>query len=491
MAAEILRKMKAILLIAMLATAEVRKVQEDILINMRQTQQAEAMSPCLNFQQQLEMVAKHMEAMMANSNFQRQTKQAAEQLKIAMTDPNVQQQVKHLTEQIEVMMSDPSFQEQAKHLSEQLEATMGKPREEQVKQVVELMEAATANPRFEQQAKRVANQIEAIVASGLFSQTLREQAKSIAEHMETMMAAYDQVVDGPEHAKLSEQMQAILLRNDPLGKLLDRAADAPSPSHRINLDGTTLGKTSHLSSTISRVPRGGIKPAIHSSILRTPPTVGSKSLLLRMPSQRSVAVKDSTSGDDYSTFVEEKKKAGMALARNSRFSWWVQVILSVISAVMVAFAGVMSNIKDIAGPGLLLSASGLGLSVVGILRAWMYTRFGRALVKELPEAPKRGIIIQALRRGVGLHMLGMLLTLLSAQTLTGSLLAQSLMAFNPYAAGVGATNAFASSPITPLDVFALQANTNILLSHFAGLAFTTWVLFNDVWKPNPNQKSGT
>ena len=49
---------------------------------------------------------------------------------------------------------------------------------------------------------------------------------------------------------------------------------------------------------------------------------------------------------------------------------------------------------------------------------------------------------------------------------------QTTVAANPFLAG--ASPSF--NPVMALDVFLVQATTNVLLSHFAGMAFTLFLL---------------
>jgi hypothetical protein len=68
----------------------------------------------------------------------------------------------------------------------------------------------------------------------------------------------------------------------------------------------------------------------------------------------------------------------------------------------------------------------------------------------------------------------MLLTLLGAEATVGALLAKALS--QPQGATVFGAPGNVSQFVQPLDIFIIQANTNILLAHFVGLVFTLWVL---------------
>jgi len=56
----------------------------------------------------------------------------------------------------------------------------------------------------------------------------------------------------------------------------------------------------------------------------------------------------------------------------------------------------------------------------------------------------------------------------------GSLLAKALS--QPQGAAVFGPPGNVSQYVQPLDIFVIQANTNILLAHFVGLVFTLWIM---------------
>lgn len=78
---------------------------------------------------------------------------------------------------------------------------------------------------------------------------------------------------------------------------------------------------------------------------------------------------------------------------------------------------------------------------------------------------RRAIVI-----GTTLNLLGMLVTLIGAQQIIGTLAAKilTMQGISPFqasfASGVGTTQS-----VQPLDVLIVQANTNTLLSHFLSL----------------------
>ena len=115
---------------------------------------------------------------------------------------------------------------------------------------------------------------------------------------------------------------------------------------------------------------------------------------------------------------------------------------------------------------------------VGIYLAYRYTRIGKKL--ESPNAsnrPRKAETVQVLRLGLWINLGGILVTLLGAQAIVGTLVARSI---SPQAA---TTQLFDPTRIiSGLDMLIVQANTNTVSAHFAGLLASLW-LMNRINKP--------
>lgn len=75
------------------------------------------------------------------------------------------------------------------------------------------------------------------------------------------------------------------------------------------------------------------------------------------------------------------------------------------------------------------------------------------------------------RTAIFVNLLGLLTSLIGAEQFVGTLMARVLtqQGFAPLVvAGPGASSV-ASPTVQPVDIFVIQANTNILLSHFVSL----------------------
>lgn len=157
--------------------------------------------------------------------------------------------------------------------------------------------------------------------------------------------------------------------------------------------------------------------------------------------------------------------------------FWVQVVLSVISAViLLVFVGTRSlsappTVSVEANPATLpgLGFAWLGLLMVGvsIFWHWRYTRWALKLKAE--DRPTKQETLRQIKIGVVISLVGMLLTLIGAGAIVGTLTAKSLQQ-QPNITTV------TTLPVQPIDFFVIQANTNIILSHFCGLVTSLWIL---------------
>jgi hypothetical protein len=161
-------------------------------------------------------------------------------------------------------------------------------------------------------------------------------------------------------------------------------------------------------------------------------------------------------------------------------SFWVQIVLAVISSLVLLFAIVNLSARAGAGGspgtgvGLLFAALGLVAVYLSAFWAFRYAQLGRRLrSRDSAKRPSPKDAIQALRLGTVISMIGMLITLFGGQALIGSLLSKALA--QPQGGSVfvpGNINQY----VEAFDIFVVQANTNTLLAHFVSLASTLWLL---------------
>ncbi|HEY9644298.1 MAG TPA: DUF3611 family protein [Coleofasciculaceae cyanobacterium] len=169
-------------------------------------------------------------------------------------------------------------------------------------------------------------------------------------------------------------------------------------------------------------------------------------------------------------------------------SFWIQIVLAVISGIVLLFAasglGAAASVPPTAGGvpqagvaspetgvGLLFAILGLLTLFAGAFWAFRYTRLARKL--KTPNAqtrPKRTDVIRALRLGLLINLIGMALTIFGAQAIVGSLVGKS------FSQGFAIFSGNALRFITPLDIFLVQSNTNTIMAHFVGVIATLWLL---------------
>ena len=180
------------------------------------------------------------------------------------------------------------------------------------------------------------------------------------------------------------------------------------------------------------------------------------------------------------------RQASQALRRASWFSWWSQVILTTISAVILVFAKsvlsgrVYRSVAEVAAaPSFLLSGAGLVLSAISIVWTWGNgARLSRRLmVKPTTQTAAAHMLRRAIRVGVTINLLGLLCNLVAAEEIIGSL-AIKVLTNNRSIFAAGGASLLAPEGLQPLDVLVVQANTNSLLSQFCSLASLLYLTYN-------------
>lgn len=162
-------------------------------------------------------------------------------------------------------------------------------------------------------------------------------------------------------------------------------------------------------------------------------------------------------------------------------SFWTQLVLGVVAGGILLFAvfsqrGGNTSSNPGTGFGAFFAIAGLIALAVGIYLAFRYTRIGNQLESSNPNnRPRKIETVQVLQFSLIVHLVGMLLTLLGAQAIVGTLLTKSLT-LPQFGAGVY-TQIDPSRIIQSLDIFVVQANTNTVTAHFAGLIASIWLLY--------------
>jgi hypothetical protein len=167
-----------------------------------------------------------------------------------------------------------------------------------------------------------------------------------------------------------------------------------------------------------------------------------------------------------------------AFRRTGWISFWVQLILTVVSTITLIFAvgagraGGAASSNPGTGIGGVLTIIGIG--TLGFNMFWAlsrYVAFGRRLTSSKTVRPKKIETIQAIRFGLMISLVGMLLAIVGAETIVGLLVGKAL------SQGIGGfVNTDPSRFIQPADTFVVQASINVILAHFAGIVASLWLL---------------
>lgn len=158
-------------------------------------------------------------------------------------------------------------------------------------------------------------------------------------------------------------------------------------------------------------------------------------------------------------------------------SFWVQLVLTVISSAILLFASISSRTPTAANNpgtsvGVVLTVCGIG--VLGFNMFWAITRYvpiGRRLAAPAPARPKKAEAVQVLRMGLIASLIGTVLALLGAEAIIGLLFGKAV------SQGVaGFVNTDPAKFIQPLDILVVQASINVILAQFCAIAASLWLL---------------
>jgi len=171
-----------------------------------------------------------------------------------------------------------------------------------------------------------------------------------------------------------------------------------------------------------------------------------------------------------------------SIGQNFRITGWIsfvlQLILGVVSTllllVFVTFGrrpGTASSSAE-TGFGVFLAICGLVALGISIYLAFRCKNIGRQLQSPNPtNRPRKIETVKVLQLALIVNLVGMLLTLLGAQAIVGSLVVRAV---SPQAV---TTQLFDPNRIiSGQDMFVVQANTNTITAHFVGLVASIWLL---------------
>ncbi len=172
------------------------------------------------------------------------------------------------------------------------------------------------------------------------------------------------------------------------------------------------------------------------------------------------------------------QKVSNNLQRWGFWSFWLQLVLGIISTVTLLFSTpalfeTKERVLSIRF-GIFCAFVAIILLIGALVISFRYGKIGRRIQHPDPAMrPKKSETIQLIRIGLMLNLIGMLFSLLGAETLVGLALAK-LLTLSPQLIG--------SNPqqyVNSLDLLIIQANTNTIGAHFAGIV-TSLILLNRI-----------
>lgn len=185
--------------------------------------------------------------------------------------------------------------------------------------------------------------------------------------------------------------------------------------------------------------------------------------------------------------------ASRAFWRIGWLTWWVQLVLTIVSAVIVGFALTFPSADvgtSASAIGFVLIGIAIVVSFVSLFCTFGYTRLSLWLQsasssEASSKAPSK--ISYRLRVGISVALLGLSFATLGLQAVVGTLLARLLTT------GIGSSNfrsldkggSVASPLVQPVDVLVVQASANIILALLSVVLSSLWFRRrSEIWEQN-------
>ncbi|XP_024538092.1 protein TIC 21, chloroplastic-like [Selaginella moellendorffii] len=185
------------------------------------------------------------------------------------------------------------------------------------------------------------------------------------------------------------------------------------------------------------------------------------------------AAEDPSKAEKLAQVSKRLEVTGRYFKRLGNLGFWSQLACIVVSAGITAFSVLITG-NATSPTTFYLTVAGIAAGFVSVFWSFGFIRLGTKLQSVDPEqAPPRIEVVENIKNGVGINLLGMGATILGMQATVGVLVAKALTSS---AAPVLQRPSPSYSPVLALDVFLVQASANALLSHFLGLLFSLELL---------------
>ena len=177
-------------------------------------------------------------------------------------------------------------------------------------------------------------------------------------------------------------------------------------------------------------------------------------------------------------------RASKSLKASTWLSWWSQVILTVISAVTFIFARNVMEASSMSfnmglgtvAPKFVLPGLSTVLSTMSIIWTWGGKRLAKRFLRRTNTTPVEAanLLRRVIKVGATINLTGLFTSVLGAQFIIGSLVAKSMQNVIGFGGGISG-GMVSEQTLQPLDLLVVQANTNMLTSHFISLACLLWL----------------
>jgi len=192
-------------------------------------------------------------------------------------------------------------------------------------------------------------------------------------------------------------------------------------------------------------------------------------------SRRAAVITKAAKDEDSSANISKKvQRTANACKTLGRWGFWSQLILSTVSAVILVFSFLFKGITKANDAGLYFILFGI---ICGYFTTFWSLGIGKlggklqAAVTQLDLVPPRTEVVRQLSTGLTINFVGLGATIIGLQATTGILFAKSLTAAaaSPFQPG-------GYNPVLALDIFLVQAGSNVMFAHWIGAAVSLWLL---------------
>jgi len=153
-------------------------------------------------------------------------------------------------------------------------------------------------------------------------------------------------------------------------------------------------------------------------------------------------------------------------------SLWMQIVVGVIASILFVFNALEPNSGFSSASADLFTTVGILAIFVSAFWGFRYVRLGRKLSTSNPDLrPKPKDAIRAIRIGIMISLIGMLITIFGAEVVIADLWTRSLR----QVATFGAITQDSSAFINAADIAVVFSVVNAIFAHYVGLTASIWL----------------